>query len=144
MAREHLFRGKRTDNGEWVEGFCYEHLPPLVCFEKDNYIPEKSKWFILKTAFADWGMERGLDSFEVIPETVGQWTGLTDKNGKQAFEHDYLKDEDGNIYLIEWDNMCAGFALSQGDLSFMCCKDDISEMEVIGTIFDKEAENETE
>lgn len=46
MTREILFRGKRTDNGEWVQGYIYEHEAPLVCFSGDQ--KEDSKWYIVK------------------------------------------------------------------------------------------------
>ncbi|MFV0518444.1 MAG: hypothetical protein ACK5MV_13710 [Aminipila sp.] len=67
---ETLFKAKRVDSGKWVEGFYYEHKPPLQCFAGEN--TEKSKHYILQTGFADWGMPRKIDLIEVIPETVGQ------------------------------------------------------------------------
>ena len=70
MNREILFRGKRVDNGEWIEGY---------------YTKLNGKTYISQNLKNEYGAEI-MRWIEVIPETVGQYTGKDDKNGKKIFE----------------------------------------------------------
>lgn len=77
--REILFKAKRIDNGEWVEGRLIYNLSP---FHTDNTI--RDAW--IKERLGNIS-----ETYEVDPETVCQYTGLKDKNGVKVFEDDEIK-----------------------------------------------------
>lgn len=126
--REILFRGKREDNGEWVYGYLVK-LPSAIMIGDYTrpwfiYVPPKDP-------------EDNGGYYRVIPDTVGQFTGLTDKNGTKIFEGDicWIDKEDGR-YEIIWDNQNAWFALVSYELYFDFDSFCLNEIRVIGNIYD--------
>lgn len=73
MNREILFIGKRTDNGEWVEGYLVKQYGA-----NEIYLPNGTD-------------NEGFDRYSVDISTIGQYTGLSDSNGVKIFEGGYYK-----------------------------------------------------
>ena len=117
--REILFRGKRVDNGEWVEGY-YELCGYLVGTIEEDIYPTITPFNKYK--------------HEVDPNTVGQWTGAYDKNDKRIFEGDIV-DVDGVVYACRWDDGNLEFCLVNEKESFGIVYV-VPYVEVIGNIYD--------
>ena len=131
--REILFRGKRTDNGEWVYGYYTKARDYLNGKEMHIIFPPDVEAFP-HCEFAEYE--------EVIPETVCQYTGLTEKNGRKIFEGDILGgflDEDypehKTIVTVEW-HECM-WVTHQGNYHpDLLEKSDLDDFEVVGNIYD--------
>lgn len=101
--REILFRGKQLDNGDWVEGY-YTELPcgslgATIFSNDDELICEDTKSYIIKVftkQHTNYSNSNPLqviecEKYEVIPETIVDFTGLCDKHGNKIFEGDILE-----------------------------------------------------
>lgn len=115
--REILFRGKRIDNGEWVEGNYGNHT------SLDAFI-------IYKPYPTMGGGFAALGFYEVVPETVGQYTGLCDKRGKKMFEGDILATRTGRPHIVKFED--GGFALTDTAIPIRHA----NVFEIIGNIHD--------
>lgn len=130
--REILFRGLHRRKGEKV---------------KLNGMPVEGMW--VYGGYCQYNAERGIiyqkepfNKFSVYADSVGQYTSLTDKNGKMIFEGDVLRlvyNGTEHIYVVIWDNDDLGFKATNGQENYGkefeylgCCE----ELEVIGNIHD--------
>ena len=117
-----LFRGKTFCDGDWVYGGI-------------TWNPSRKKFFI----HTDW------EEAKVIPETVGQYTGLCDKNGTKIFEGDILHATLGN-FVVRWSESICSFVAGEKERMRPCMNSGTMNCcEVIGNIYDnpeltKEAE----
>ena len=96
MNERFLCKGKQKDNGAWIEGYLIQgNKTYIVTTEAINYM-------VVSTSYM-----ASIELVEVIPETVGQCTGLEDKNGKLIFEGDILEfvndDGESSFYVVIWD-----------------------------------------
>ena len=142
MMREILFRGKRKDNGEWVEGDLRQ--------DKDTEQVYISGWNYYANCT---GLERDPFEHEVIPETVGQYTGLNDNNGRKMFEGDVVKCFDERIDVkfcvavkfgnpneeFNWGYQLNFISGDRPNLDILCCvemEETEAYIEVVGNIHD--------
>lgn len=126
--REILFRGKQINNSRWVEGDLL----------RLKFYPNDSEHSLVFTESVEYPRSKFSGAFEVVPETVGQYTGLKDKNGKRIFEGDILRGynflhENRTVYQVTFEDGC-----------FYYCDEDgvtwhnshIENVELIGNIHD--------
>lgn len=117
MKREILFRGMRTDNGEWIYG---DLLTPTDIMDV---------WEISENT----GMG---DRYEVDPDTIGQYTGINDKNGEKIFEGDIVQYEIEESGEIVWDKQTARFVIEGDGVCYDFDNFYGKELVIIGNIYD--------
>lgn len=114
--RKILFRGKRTYNGEWIEGDLLNtgDTPVKICWQTHN----------VRT------------SLEVDPETVGQYIGIVDCNGKKIFEGDIITIDGYDPVVVYYKERQALFAFKMDDHTFTFDSIQGAKLTVIGNIYD--------
>lgn len=132
----YLFKAKRLDNGEWVQGYYVKGLDVLTDCEEDHIIFEPNTMFYSSGETDGWN--------KVDTTTICQCTGLKDKNGNLIWENDIVKHYNDDAHpesfctgTVLWDENYAGFyrtsneyGLSKPRISSDCI------YEVVGNVFD--------
>lgn len=124
MNREILFKAKRIDNGEWVEGQYAYITNPLT----EDGKPIKHLICNGANIFNDL----------IDPDTICQYTGLTDKNDKKIWENDIVRNEKGDIGVVQWFEEHAAFMIWNKTKHYVCylAENDFSKIEIAGNEFD--------
>ena len=136
--RDILFRGKSTETNQWCYGGFHIWKKRQICVLGDDKLKDDEiSYVITVNSFADWNMPRTMQAVEVIADTVGQYTGLTDRNGRKIFEGDIVNilTENEEFGIITYDD--GGFFVDASTFSVDFMNNiNGSDIEVIDNIHD--------
>lgn len=99
--RKILFRAKLKDwktnpeHNKWVEGFYLSRQETTYCFKEDyEKFPVKTLHYIAEECMTDWGLPNSFRSYEIDPDTLCQYTGVTTDNGQKIYENDIIRTQE--------------------------------------------------
>lgn len=143
--REILFKAKLKGINHWIEGFYCSMRETTYCFAEDyERHPVPLHHLIAVDEMTDWGMPNRLQLYEIDPETLCEYTGLTDKNGKKIFENDLVRYRDtvSTVQYGEYNCSCCngvyGWFFDGGDIR------ENESYEIVGNKFDDTEQEEND